>query len=208
MKSSLSEHAAISAVRLLASTWRLEVSGEEHVLRLRDSGTAAVFTVWHAFLLPPLWHRRGEGITLLVSDHGDAEYLARAAIRLGYEVVRGSSTRGAIKGTKGILRALGAGGDVAVTPDGPTGPARVAKPGAIAVAARAGAAIVPIGAGASSWWQIGSWDRFSIPRPFSRVRLVYGRPLQFERPSEIPGEEESRELERRLDEATEKAICT
>ena len=207
MKGLLLGGVASSFVKALASTWRLEVSGEQHVLELRHAGIPVVFTVWHAFLLPPLWHRRNEGITLLVSDHGDAEYLARAAIRWGYGVVRGSSTRGAIKGTKGILRTLHGGGDVAFTPDGPTGPPRVAKPGATAVAARAGAAIVPIGAGATSWWQIGSWDRFSIPRPFSRVRLVYGDPLRFDESCNQAEEERSGELGRRLDVVAEYAAC-
>lgn len=169
---------ATGVVRVLASTWRFEVVGEAHVSRLRNEGVPVIFTVWHAFLLIPLWHRRDEGITLLVSDHGDAGYLARAAVRLGYAVVRGSSTRGAIKGTKGLMRTLSSGGDVALTPDGPTGPPRIVKPGAVAMAVRTGAAIVPIGAGASSWWLVRSWDRFSIPRPFARVRVVYGEPLR------------------------------
>jgi lysophospholipid acyltransferase (LPLAT)-like uncharacterized protein len=206
MKSVL-ECAATGIVRLLASTWRLEVHGDAHVSQLRETGVPVVFTVWHAFLLPPLWHRRGEGITLLVSDHGDAGYLVRAALRLGYEVVRGSSTRGAIKGAKGILRTLGVGGDVALTPDGPTGPARVAKPGAVAVAARAGAAIVPIGAGASSWWRIGSWDDFSIPRPFARVRIVYGQPMLMETRSNQAEEGSDGALGKRLEAATELAAC-
>jgi lysophospholipid acyltransferase (LPLAT)-like uncharacterized protein len=206
MRSSL-DRFAVGVLRLLASTWRVEARGEAHVRELRTAGIPVVFTVWHAFLLPPLWHRRNEGITLLVSDHGDAEYLARAAVRLGYKVVRGSSTRGAIKGTKGILRTLSAGGDVAFTPDGPTGPARVAKPGAVAVAARAGAAIVPIGAAASSLWQIGSWDRFSIPRPFSRVRVVYGQPIRTESHSNVSEEEAVGALGQRLNEAEEAAQC-
>jgi lysophospholipid acyltransferase (LPLAT)-like uncharacterized protein len=201
------ERAAITTVSALASTWRFEVQGEHHVRRLRETRTPIVFTVWHANLLPPLWHRRNEGITLLVSEHGDATFLANSAARLGYNVVRGSSTRGAIKGTKGILRVLRSGGDVALTPDGPTGPARVAKPGASAIAARTGAAILPIGAGASSWWQIRSWDRFSIPRPFSCVHLIYGEPLILANMSEHEEIESLALLSARLDDATEAASC-
>jgi lysophospholipid acyltransferase (LPLAT)-like uncharacterized protein len=204
---SLLEHSAGDIVRLLASTWRLETHGDAQIRMLRDAGTPVVFTVWHAFLLPPLWHRKDEGITLLISDHGDAGYLARAALRWGYRVVRGSSTRGAVKGTKGILRTLASGGDVALTPDGPTGPARVVKPGAVTIAARAGAAVVPIGAGASSWWQLGSWDRFFVPRPFSKVRVVYGKPMLTERHSSRTDEATLGVLGQRLDKATESAAC-
>ena len=206
MKSIL-ECVASGIVRLLACTWRLEILGDVHVRRLRNAGVPVVFTVWHAFLLPPLWHRRGEGITLLVSDHNDGTYLARAANRWGYKVIRGSSTRGAIKGSLGIVRTLKSGGDVALTPDGPTGPARVTKPGAVAVAARSGAAIVPIGAGASSWWQLGSWDGFTIPRPFARVRVVYGEPLRVKSQLDHPEVRLVGALGRRLDAATEIATC-
>ena len=207
MMISILEYLASGIVRLLAWTWRMEVCGESHVKQLRNAGVPVVFTVWHAFLLPPLWHRRDEGITLLVSDHADAEYLARAAVRMGYRVVRGSSTRGGVKGAKGILRTLGSGGDVALTPDGPTGPARIAKPGAVAVAARAGAAIVPMGADASSWWQIGSWDRFLVPRPFARVRVVHGLPMRLEKDSNTSEEESLGVLGQRLDAARESAVC-
>jgi len=197
------ELTASGLVRLLASTWRLEVCGDVHVQRLRAAGVPVVFTVWHAFLLLPLWHRRGEGITLLVSDHSDASYLARAAIRWGYRVVRGSSNRGAVKGFLGIVRTLESGGDVAMTPDGPTGPPRIPKPGAVAVAARARAAIVPIGGGASSAWRLGSWDSFAIPRPFARVRVVYGEPLRVETQADFEETRLVSLLGERLDSATE-----
>jgi len=192
-------------VRGLASTWRLDVSGEDVVASLRTSGEPVVFAVWHAFLLAPLWHRRREGITLLVSEHGDGGYLARAAKRWGYEVIRGSSTRGGIKGALGLVRVLQAGGDVALTPDGPTGPPRIPKPGAIAVASRAGAAIVPVGAFASSSWNVGSWDEFSVPKPFSRVRLVYGEPLRPEPGFSPEDQRPIEELALLLEAATAKA---
>ena len=201
------ERLASGIVRLLASTWRLEILGDAHVRRLRDAGVPVVFAVWHAYLLPPLWHRRGEGITLLISDHDDGGIVARAAERWGYKVVRGSSTRGAVKGSLGIVRTLRSGGDVAITPDGPTGPPRIPKSGAVAVAARAGAAIVPVGAGASSLWQMGSWDGFSIPRPFARVRIVYNPPLRFEKQSERLDDGLICALGRHLEEATEVALC-
>ena len=203
----LLERMASGIVRLLACTWRLEIVGDSRVKQLRDAGVPVVFTVWHAFLLPPLWHRRGEGITLLISDHNDGGYVARAAVRWGYNVVRGSSTRGAIKGSLGIVRALESGGDVAITPDGPSGPPRIPKSGAVVVAARAGAAIVPVGAGASSWWQLGSWDGFSIPRPFARVRVVYSQPLRMERWSHQPDDGLVGALGRQLEAATEVATC-
>ena len=207
MKKSVLERLGSGIVRLLACTWRLEILGEKHVEKLRLAGVPVVFTVWHAYLLPALWHRRGEGITLLISDHSDGGYVARAALRWGYKVVRGSSTRGAVKGSLGIARTLRSGGEVAITPDGPTGPPRIPKPGAVAVAGRVGAAIMPVGAGATSGWRLGSWDGFFIPRPFARVRVVYGEPMRFENGSLSPGENEIGVLAQRLNAATEVATC-
>ena len=163
---------------LLARTWHIEIVGDDRVEQLRRDGTPIVFAVWHGYMLAPLWHRRGEGITLLVSQHQDGGYLTRAAQDWGFSVVRGSSTRGGIGGLLRLMRILAAGGEVALTPDGPRGPARVAKSGTIAVAQRSQAAIVPVGAGASAWWRFRSWDRFAVPRPFAKVRVVYGVPLQ------------------------------
>jgi len=178
MIASFSARAIGMLARLLARSWRLEVVGEGHVEQARGSGRAVVFAVWHAYMLVPLWHRRGQGVTLLVSAHQDGGYLAQAALKWGYRVVRGSSTKGGASGFLGIMRVLSSGGEVAFTPDGPRGPAQIAKPGAVAAAAQSGTAIVPIGAGASSCWRLRSWDRFAIPRPFSRVRLVYGPPYR------------------------------
>jgi lysophospholipid acyltransferase (LPLAT)-like uncharacterized protein len=191
---------------LLGRTWRLDVVGDEHVHELRSRGRPIVFAVWHAYLLVPLWHRRGEGVTLLVSGHGDAELLARAAIRWGYGVVRGSSTRGGIGGLKGVVRVLAGGGDAAFTPDGPRGPRGIAKPGAMMAATRGGAAVIPVGACASSSWRLRSWDRFTIPRPFSSVRLVYGPPVD---PGAVTlaGGSEAETLANCLDATQESARC-
>jgi lysophospholipid acyltransferase (LPLAT)-like uncharacterized protein len=193
--------------RLLARSWRLEVVGERHVEQARGAGGSVIFAVWHAFMLVPLWHRRGQGVTLLVSAHEDAAYLARAAMKWGYSVVRGSTTRGGASGFLGIVRVLSSGGEVAFTPDGPKGPARIAKPGAVAAAAQSGAAIVPIGASASSWWRLRSWDRFAIPRPFSRVRLVYGAPFRPNGTRAAAGKEETDQLTERLNAVQRSAGC-
>jgi lysophospholipid acyltransferase (LPLAT)-like uncharacterized protein len=165
------------AVGMVARTWRLDVVGNKRIEQLRESGKPIVFAVWHAHLLPPLWHRRGEGITLLVSGHADGGHLARAAQRWGYEVVRGSTTRGGTAGLRRIVRVLAGGGDVAFTPDGPRGPSRTAKPGTVAAAQLGAATIIPVGAAASSAWRFSSWDRFTVPHPFARVRIVYGQPI-------------------------------
>ena len=188
----------------LARSWRLEVVGEEHVRALRERGRPVLFAVWHQQLLIPLWHRRGERIALLVSGHRDGRRLADAARRWGYDVVFGSSTRGGTSGLRQIVRRLRQGLDVGFAPDGPRGPARVAKDGVLLAARHGGAAIVPVAASAPAAWHLASWDAFEVAQPWSTVRLVYGPPL------DVTAEQtaDRERLERALGRAAEVARCS
>jgi lysophospholipid acyltransferase (LPLAT)-like uncharacterized protein len=170
-------HLAPGIARGLASTWRLDVEGEDSVRGLADRGRSVVFAVWHGRLLAPLWHRRRQDITLLVSQHPDGRVLARAAQRWGYDVVTGSSTRGGSTGLRRVIGRVRGGAAAAFAADGPRGPARRAKPGVVAAARHAGAVLVPVGVHARSAWQARSWDTFLIPKPFADVRIVYGPPI-------------------------------
>ena len=163
------------AFRGLAATWRFEVAGADHLARVASG--PFVFALWHHTLLPLLWWHRHQNITLLVSAHRDGELVAHAARRMGYRLARGSSTRHGTSGYRGLLHALAAGSVVAVTPDGPTGPAGVVKPGIVRAAQRAGAPVLPVTARADRCWRLRSWDRLTVPRPFARVVVEYGRPL-------------------------------
>jgi lysophospholipid acyltransferase (LPLAT)-like uncharacterized protein len=175
------EALAAFAMGGLARTWRYEIVGEKNVTAVRRRGLPVLFAVWHGQLLAPLWHRRRESITLLVSAHRDGARLAQAARRWGYLVVSGSTNRGGVGGLRRFVRALRSGRDGAIAPDGPRGPAGVAKDGIVAAARHGGAAVIPVATSASSYWQARSWDRFCVPRPFARVRVVYGPPITVER---------------------------
>lgn len=166
-----------AAARGLGSTWRVEAQGEAYLAERRAAGSPTLLVLWHGTLLPLLWRHRGDGTTVLVSPSRDGEHLSRVATSWGYRIARGSSSRGAIAGLRNVLRLLASGGEVAMTPDGPRGPARVVKAGIIAAAQRVGAAVIAVGVGASSLWRARSWDAFMVPRPFSRVRVVYDEPL-------------------------------
>ncbi len=164
-------------VRLLAATWRYRIHGWEHVAAARATGRPVIYILWHSRILPLLYHRRDEGVALLISRHRDGGYLSELSERWGYRVVRGSSQRGGEVGLLGLVRALKNGSEVALTPDGPRGPAERMKPGALAAAQHANALVVPSGARASSAWWIQSWDRFCVPRPFATVDIVYSAPF-------------------------------
>ena len=160
----------------LFKTIRLQTMGEEHLQPFRDAGKPVIYVFWHGRLLPLIHVHRRQGAVVLVSEHRDGEYVTRVLLRMGFGVVRGSSTRGAVGGLKGLIRAAAQGYDLAVTPDGPRGPNREFKHGALTVARMTGLPIIPIGVGAKGGWHTNSWDQFLVPRPFSTVRVAYGPP--------------------------------
>ena len=163
-------------LRALAATWRVREVNRGPSQRLRDSGKPVIFTLWHGEMLPLLWHHRGEGIAVLISEHGDGEIIARVAESLGFGTVRGSTSRGAGRALLGTSRTVQEGVDVAFTPDGPRGPARRFAPGALIVAQRSGAPVIPLRVSVRRCWRLGSWDGFVIPKPFARITIAYGDP--------------------------------
>ncbi len=160
-------------VRLLGWTWRVRVTHDEAVRAARSSKTPIVFSLWHGQMLPLLYTHRDEGVAVLISEHSDGEIIARIAMRLGYSTVRGSTSRGAARALLGLARVLEEGGDLAITPDGPRGPAKSMAPGVAIVARRAGVPVVAAAASASSAWRLKTWDKFLIPRPFARIHVAY-----------------------------------
>ena len=193
------------AAAALARTWHWDMRGSEHVAALRAAREQIIFALWHATLLPLVWRHRHEGITLLVSEHGDGGLLADIAARWGYRIVRGSSTRGGSRGYRLLVRSLGGGGDAGLTPDGPRGPAGRVKPGVLAAARYSRAAIVPVAAHGAPAWRLRSWDRMLIPQPRATVRVVYGAPLRVSRGA--PLDEAQRALERGLRNVNDEAAA-
>lgn len=187
--------------RVLAWTWRYRVRGAEQLRAARASGHPVILLTWHSRMLPLLYLHRGQGIVLLVSRHRDGGYLVDVATGWGYRAVRGSTRRGGEVGLLGLVRALRTGATVALTPDGPRGPAEQVQLGAIAAAQHTGAMIVTIGARASSAWWLRSWDRFCVPRPFATIDVAYGEPYQIP-PGVAIRREAAGEVERALHELT------
>jgi hypothetical protein len=161
-------------LRLLALTWRVRYVGQEAWRARVVAGQGAVLALWHGQLFPLTWALRHRGVWVLVSEHRDGEIIARILERFGYTMIRGSSTRGGARALAEMVRALRSGHSIAVTPDGPRGPARVFAPGAAVAAQRSGTPVIPLYARASSAWRLRSWDQFMIPKPFARVTVYLG----------------------------------
>ena len=170
-------------ITAIARTWRFRSVNEEAYRAERNAGKPVVLALWHGEMLPLLYYHRNRQIAVLVSEHGDGEIIARILASFGFRLVRGSSSRGAARALIAVDRELEAGFDVGITPDGPRGPRHSVAPGALLAAHRAGVRIVPLAASASAFWQLGSWDRFMIPKPFARVTIAYGDPLPVDAPS-------------------------
>jgi hypothetical protein len=161
----------------LGRTWRIERVGVEPVERAIAAGGRVLFAFWHARLLPLVWTHRRRGIAVLVSRSRDGELITRLIERLGFETARGSSTRGGAEGAAELLEWAGRGHLLAITPDGPRGPAERVKPGLAWLAARSGLPVVPVATAARPSWRLRSWDGFRVPVPFARVCVAYGEPM-------------------------------
>lgn len=199
MKASAISLAAAWAIRGLRATVRLHHHGDGEQRRREAAGERFILAFWHRHLLLMPYCYRGRRVSALVSRHRDGELVARTMARLGIESSRGSTTRGGVPGMRGLLRKARQGYDLAITPDGPRGPAGKVQPGVIAAAAATGLPIQPVALAASRCRRLRSWDRFVVPLPFAAVHFVYGEPLAVGRKEPI--EPAAAELEARLDAA-------
>ncbi len=167
-------HLAASLIRLLGSTLRYRDVTDPGTIPGDQLPGPSIFVFWHRSLLVCAHRFRQQNIAILVSQSFDGELIARTVERLGFLAVRGSSSRAGSSGLRNLARAYAAGRICAITADGPRGPALVAKPGAAHLAHLVGAPsigafyAVPVNA-----WQLRSWDRFLIPKPFSRVLVCW-----------------------------------
>lgn len=186
-------------LRALAATWRFERINDAPVRALRAARRPILFAFWHAQQLPLLLVHRGEGAAVLISEHRDGEVVARVATGLGFTTLRGSSTHGAASALRAMGRALRAGRDVGVTPDGPRGPARRFSPGPLVAAYHADAFVVLVGVAVDRAWRLRSWDQFVVPKPFARVVVAYSEPQQLRSRSARAAAEEATRFGDQLD---------
>ena len=132
-----------------------------------------IYIFWHEYILFPIYLRGHCNLTMLLSQHRDADVLSRTAYHLGFDFVRGSTYRGSVTALRELSR-KGRTMNLAITPDGPRGPRRRLAQGAIYLSSRLGLPLVPMGFGYGRPWRLRSWDRFAIPKAGSRARAVIG----------------------------------
>lgn len=182
----------------LGATWRVKWVGRKHTAALKTEGHNWIYAFWHGGLLALIYAHRRQNIKVLVSTHRDGELVARVITKLGFNAVRGSTTRGGGRALF-MMAGLRMGAPLGVAPDGPRGPAKRVHPGVVYLAQRSGLPIVPLTSASAPSWNARSWDSFTVPLPFSRCAIGYGEPLWV--PPDAKGKEIQKagdELERRL----------
>ena len=138
-----------------------------------------IFVFWHEYIVLAVGHWANTPVTMLVSQHRDADWLTQAAEYLGFQFVRGSTTRG---GTQAIreLKKTSKFRSIGITPDGPRGPRRQMAMGPVFMASLLKMPIVPVGFGYRRPWRLNTWDQFAVPKPFSRARVIMGPKIRIE----------------------------
>jgi lysophospholipid acyltransferase (LPLAT)-like uncharacterized protein len=161
-------------LRLFAVTWRVREEGSSPF----PVSTPFVGASWHRNLLMAAVVFRSPRVAVPVSRSHDGELTAAVLARLGFAPSpRGSSSRGAASLLRGMIRCIRQGVVVGILADGPRGPARQAKRGAVALARATGRPIHPVGISAHPCIRFHSWDRAILPLPFAKVRVAYGEPI-------------------------------
>ena len=169
------------AVRMLAGTLRVKTE-EATVAPLWAARVPVIYATWHGRLLLLPWLYGWRGAHALTSRSRDGEIVSRWIRRFGLVPVRGSSSRGGTDALRELTRAVRAGREVVVVPDGPRGPREVLS----------GAPIVPMAVGASREWRLRPRDEYRIPRPFARCVVRFGEPIRVSRTADRAAEEAAR----------------
>lgn len=164
-------------IRLISATYRYKVEGLQTLRQQLKEGERVLLCTWHQQFFPDIakfgiWFKKHKP-ALMISRSADGQIIANVANRVGWHTARGSSTKGGNEAMVEMLDWIRKHGLGAHILDGPTGPFGVVKPGAIRIAQKSEALLVPIQIQADKYWQIESWDRFLIPKPFSRVTLSF-----------------------------------
>ena len=190
-------------IRLLLGTMRIRSVSPPPWDELDRERGGVIFAFWHSRLLLMSYASRGREVAVLISRHRDGEIISRIIARLGYSSVRGSSTRGGATALRRMPRLVRDGKDLAITPDGPRGPSCRVQPGVILAARLSGRPVLPVTFASEHFHSFGSWDRFQVPRPFSRGVFVWGEPLRVSREDDL--EERRQTLEDSLNAITRRA---
>ena len=167
-------------ILLLYNTNKWNIEGEEHYKQLIEQRKSVIISIWHGRVLTFVKQLAYKKYYAVAGTHFDAEIIARICANMGWNVIRGSSSDKGREAYEAILNTLNQPGSVvAMTPDGPKGPAKIPKAGLVKAAQRTGAFIIPAAAHSTRRWGFTNWDTFYVAKPFGRIEMIYGKPISF-----------------------------
>ena len=167
-------------VLLLYNTNKWNIEGENNYQDLLRNNNSVIISIWHGRVLNFVKQLANNQFYALAGTHNDAEIISRICLDTGWKVIRGSSSDKGKEAFEDIVEALKIPGSlVAMTPDGPKGPAKIPKAGVIKAAQNTGVAIIPAASHCTKHWGFKNWDTFYIPKPFGRIEVIYGEPVYF-----------------------------
>ena len=170
--------AGLLLVKLISRTYRYRLVDVENEQRALEDNGAVVYASWHQRFFPGItFFATRKPIAIMISQSRDGEMIARVVDILGWRSVRGSSSKGGIRALKELRSLTREGYRVGHIVDGPQGPFGVIKPGLLTIAQFSGAPILPVIISGQRRWVFNSWDRFMVPKPFSRVFVRFGKPI-------------------------------
>jgi lysophospholipid acyltransferase (LPLAT)-like uncharacterized protein len=184
---------------LWSRTLRMQFVNKEIPDRLAAEGKNVIYAFWHGRQFMLFHTHRNSGVVIPASESRDGEIQAGILKRFGFDVVRGSSKRKGDRALLGLVSGLRKGKDLAIGVDGPRGPLYEAKQGVVYLAGKLDTQIVPVTTSARSFWVLEKiWDRYLLPKPFTRGVVMYGEPIIVNGISEEELERKRKELEAAL----------
>jgi hypothetical protein len=162
---------------LLGRTWRCSLEPSAPINPFTEKNKAVIYCFWHSHILPLSYIFRGAGVTAVVSASKDGDRATAVAQRWNHDTIRGSSSKNQVSVVRQCGRVLRENRAVVIIPDGPHGPREQVKPGAAIIALMAHAPVYPVFALPQKSWRLKSWDRFMIPKPFTKITVRIGNPL-------------------------------
>ncbi len=174
---------AFHIIQIYSLTFRLDVVNEKSWQALLKKGKTVLLCTWHQQFFTAIRHfkrYRSLNPALMISKSKDGDLIAGVARRTGWHTARGSSSRGGKKAMEAMIEHLKKYRFGAHILDGPQGPIGSVKAGAIKMAHEGDAYVVPFHVSAENAWYFNSWDRFMLPKPFSKVTLIYGEKIRFD----------------------------
>ena len=159
---------------------RKSVKGRKNYVNNIQAGRPVIIAVWHGHLLSIFHDLRNEKVNAVAGTHKDADLISKVAEKWGWSMIRGSSKERGSIAYKGMIKSLKVPGSILfITPDGPTGPRRIPKPGIIRAAQATNAVIIPTSVFSTKNWGFTNWDTFFLEKPFGKLFIKYGAPIQF-----------------------------